>query len=121
MTTKEALLLYYVNKKTDLQIKLKDDPSPPYGPGKLELVTVDVQNGGEGNSAMGVPFTARFFKQTAPALIQGPGGQPHEILLPIIFSADDVLWITEGPINKDREKLIQEIPSKKTPGGLHIG
>jgi hypothetical protein len=100
----------------DVQLKFKGDLSPqPIGPGKLTWVDhIEIRK------EDGCQIPRRLYKITAPATIQtAPNMPPRKISFPMIFDADDVLWISEGPLNAEDEPAIVT-PGGNRTGGLHI-
>jgi hypothetical protein len=105
-----------LSRGVELQIKFKNDPNPaPLGPGKIERFEI-----------AGAQLD-HIYKMFVPAAMGGkPGHGPIQMVLPIVFDIDDVLWFTEGPLNQDGEKVVTTpknggatLPGR-TPGGLHI-
>lgn len=60
------------------------------------------------------------YELSSPAMLGTHGQQPRMVMLPIIFSIDDVLWLSLGPTNADGEDVVQAPPRGRTSGGLHI-
>jgi hypothetical protein len=86
--TMAALLVRLAEAGTEAQVKLRDFTPNPLGPGKIERIH-------------GVPGA---FKIVTAAIQHTPGqlGTQHkEVLLPFLFAAADVLWISEPPVAKD--------------------
>lgn len=109
-----------IDRGVELQIKLKGDLNPaPLGPGKVERVVIHV------NDPRGA-FDSTAYKMFVPAAMQGkPGSGVVQMVLPIVFDVDDVLWFSEGPLNKDGEQVVTTMKQSsslpgRTPGGLHI-
>lgn len=106
----KALLDSYVKSGKELQVKFCNDPGPPVGPSKIEIVEVPATHPG--------PPTA-FYRMRAPAMIPGPpGAPPKQTHIPVVFAAESVLWVTEGP---EEESRVQTIGGRTSPGGIHIG
>lgn len=101
------LLDTYVQSTRKLQVKFKDN-GPPVGPGVVTNTKVD--------GSCGLVDVEGCYTIAARALIAGPGGRPVEVDLEVFFTAESVLWATEGP----SEPLIA-VPTPRGPGGLHIG
>lgn len=108
----------------ELQIKLKHDfsisqggMSAPLGPGKVERIelhgTLDV--------AGPTGVIGCVYKLYVPAMLPPtkPSERPKQMILPITFAADDVLWFSEGPLNEEGSPIVT-VTGGKTPGGLHI-
>lgn len=93
-------------KGQPLQVRLKHDPNPnPIGPGTVEAYP--------GLEAEGV------YRMFTPAMMQTPAG-PKKLTLPLVMTAESILWIAEAPINEDDEPAIVVPGSGRTSGGLVI-
>jgi len=107
----QALLNSLVGK--DIQVKFKHEIQPqPLGPGKLDRITL-TGNGGviEYVYVLRVPAAAPTGQYTKPVMF----------VMPIVFAADAVLWISEGPLDEEgNPAVITPANGGKTPGGLHI-
>ena len=66
------------------------------------------------------PPNTGLYRITSKALVQGKGGQPHEVTVPTIFDSEDVGVIIEVPKNIDNEPLVQTPGGQRSRGGLHI-
>lgn len=111
---RETTLRTYVGK--NVQIKLRGEPRE-LGPGKLEEITKREEIGD--TTHVGLPL----FRFHVPAHLGDPR-QPQsikQVILPVDFEAEDVVWVSEGPKNADGEQLVQPLPGNRTPGGLVIG
>lgn len=103
---KDELLRNYVGK--NIQLKFAGDPHP-VGPVELEVASTD--------------HAWLIFRINLPAMMQAPGGrQPVQVIMPIDFDADAVVWVSEGPNNAEGDKLVHDIPAPggRTAGGIVI-
>lgn len=73
----------------EVQVKLKDFSPQPLGPGKVERVD-------------GVEGAFRIITEVISVIQGAIGKQQQNMLLPVLFTADDVLWISERPIPKPK-------------------
>jgi hypothetical protein len=106
----DALVRNALEKGDQLQIKLNELSQNPIGPGKVDFY----RPLGEGTEPL-----LGVYRILTQAVMQTAAGQ-RQVSLPIIFTADSVLWVAEPPLNADSEPLI-EIPGARSRGGLHIG
>ena len=88
--TMYTLLLELAGSGKDVQVRLRGDFSPtPLGPGKIEHHRA----------------VAGIFRITCEAVQHTPtsvGGHiKTTVMLPFLFVADDVLWISEPPVPKE--------------------
>ncbi len=106
---KVDLLITYADK--EIQLKFQGDPSP-VGPVKLEVVDNKKVSGGI------------FFRINLPAMMGVAGQQPVQVILPIDFDAEAVVWVSEGPKNGEGDKLVHDLAAPhgtgRTPGGIVI-
>jgi hypothetical protein len=100
----------------ELQIKLKHDLNPaPLGPGKIERIVIT--NEGHADEVVYKMFVPAGFQQ---------GKNVTQMILPIVFSGDDILWFSEGPLNAAGEKVVttttkEPHPGNRSPSGLITG
>lgn len=83
-----ALLSQLAETKTEVQVKLRDYTPTPLGPGVIERHEI-----------------AGVFKIVTEVIAHTPDGHSHrqqEMLMPFLFAAADVLWISEPPVPKTK-------------------
>ena len=59
-----------------------------------------------------------------PSPINGMPPTLTKVTLPMIFSAEDVLWVSEGMLNDKGEPMVIDMPQRAPApprGGLHVG
>lgn len=98
-----ALLDSYVASGKPLQVKFADSSDPPIGPGKIEHVTFEPSSG------------ISYYRMEVPGQL-GQGRTTRSVVVPIVFTADRVLWVTEGP-----QEVAQSAITTVGAGGIHIG
>jgi hypothetical protein len=111
-------LLIASNPDRDLMIKLVGDPNPqPIGPGKVSRYTVPLVPSDPTSEQRA--FDGLYVIESI-AMRQTNGGQPQAVLLPIVFSADALLWLSEGIKEMETSKIATP-GGGRTPGGLYVG
>lgn len=103
------LLDQFVGK--DILLKFKLDISQRPLAGKLEAFDV---------LAAGAQSSTRYYKLLAQAMVmddeQGRG--QRMVVLPHVFAAEDVLWVSEGPV--ENSIVTPGGNGRRTPAGLEI-
>lgn len=82
------LLETVADAKLEVQVKLRDYTPTPLGPGVVERHTI-----------------AGIFKIVTDVIAHTPDGHGHrqvEMSMPFLFAADDVLWVSEPPVPKEK-------------------
>ena len=98
------LLVQLADAGVEAQVKLKDFTPNPLGPGKIECY------GG----------LAGIFKIVTAAIQHTPGQfgtQQKEVLLPFVFAASDVLWVSLPPVAGDARERAEAPGSSLYTGG----
>lgn len=101
-----------IAKGVEFQVGLRGSPQP-LGPAKVERITV----------IMPPPstITGTLYRMLVPAQMQATkNSRPANVMMPIVFDADDVLLVIEAPLNQDGEVAVIPSSNGRTPGGLHI-
>lgn len=114
-TAMHILLSQYANLGTEVQLRFKQDVNVQQGagvvgPGKLEVVTLTDPSGDQ---------VAGLFTFMMPVFVGQQGKQPQQMIMPITFSAADVLWVSTGPLMNNEPAIITP-GSGRGRGGLHI-
>lgn len=111
-----SLLDSYVDK--DILLKFKGDIAPsPMGPGRLSRLD-DWHQRAEPD---GTVSAQHGYQLLTPSVIGDPNGQRANVLLPIVFEAEDVLWISTGPIHPNGESAIVTPGGKRSASGIITG
>lgn len=125
-TSMKKLLDHYLDRATPVQVRLKHDLSPaaggPFGaalgPGTLKRVTLPPA------ASNGTGTVLEDLYEIQLAVTIGRPGQPggSQMRMPLIFSVDDVLWLSTGPIAADDGPAIitPGDGSRRSSGGIHV-
>src|SRR3972149_1728374 len=104
------LLNQFVGKAVLLKFKLDISRDPE--PGKLERFTV----WGANHEA-----AQDFYKLLVTAMMSAADGRTKPVILPKVFAAEDVLWISEGPIDVEGGQIVTpDNGQQRTASGLVV-
>ncbi|HZJ65901.1 MAG TPA: hypothetical protein VFD36_20480 [Kofleriaceae bacterium] len=112
-------VLEYLIEKGATKVQLNIRGAGMMGPGRLELVELPIRKTERASSLPeGYPEEKardlyRFYVQSAVQLPSAMKGMPPQVLeatLPIIFCSDDVVWVSEGPIDDDGNPIVIDTP-----------
>jgi len=97
----KPLLDKFIADGKEIQLCLRG--TTPLGPGKVEPYVSD-----------GV------YRILTPAEMHTPRGAVI-VKMPVIFSIEDLLWLSEGPIAEDGSAIVKNPGGgARTPGGIHL-
>lgn len=105
----QPLLEKFIAEGKEIQLCLRG--TAPLGPGKVELYPPDQR-----------PDDRTTYRILTPAEMHTPRGAVI-VKMPVIFSYDDLLWISEGPIAEDGSAIVKSPTTGaggRTPGGIHL-
>jgi hypothetical protein len=111
-------------KCESIQIALKG--AAPIGPGKVEVIHVTPENllGDHAGTVSLYKITVRAHVGQ-PSAIPGMPPALTEVCLPMVFRGDDILWISEGPLDSEGKPMVIDPPRGAPPpqrrGGLSFG
>ncbi len=104
---------------TDVQIKFKGEIQPQPLVGKLSKHVL-IKRDHLYTDLVSHVDVGMFQIVTVGAISDGKGGVAGHVLLPIIFDAEDVLWLSTGPIQSDGTSAIMTPGGNRSPSGLVI-
>ena len=115
-------------ERSSIQVGLRGLPQA-IGPGRVKtsIVTSTPVNGQSDTTTIYTIQVEGIYPKPSP--IQGMPPTPVPMILPMTFSGDDLVWVSEGPVDEEGNPIVIEMgrPSKgparpaNGTGGLIIG